>query len=175
MSIYEEIQGWLEQVRSEVRNLQVLLDNEQDEIETVQLVVEENVEVKAGSLQVTGIVKTEDSVDVGNLSHLVEKFSRHLKNDTNFRSQVKGAVGDQGPQGEAGSRGPTGDTGDRGPQGKPGSKGPIGNSGTNRRVPHDYRGLVCTRCRKRLGFRPEPGGNPCPSCGLSHPRGTMCP
>ncbi|MCI5227982.1 MAG: collagen-like protein, partial [Candidatus Electrothrix sp. AX2] len=120
MSINEEIQGWLEQVRSEVRNLQVLLDNEQDEIETVQLVVEENVEVKAGSLQVTGIVKTEDSIDVGNLSHLVEKFSRHLKNGTDFHHQVKGAVGDRGVQGETGNRGPTGDAGDRGPQGKQG-------------------------------------------------------
>ncbi|MCI5228270.1 MAG: collagen-like protein [Candidatus Electrothrix sp. AX2] len=146
MSIYEEIQGWLEQIRSEVRNLQVLLDNEQDEVETVHLVVTE-IEVKAGNLQVNGTVQAAETVSVGDLSRLVEKFSRHLENDTDFSSLVKGAVGDQGAQGEAGSRGPTGDAGNQGPQGRPGTKGPTGDSGNNR-----YRNCRPTRCTDDRGY-----------------------
>ena len=136
MSIYEEVQGWLEQVRSEVRNLQVLLDNEQDEIEALQLVVENSLEINGG-LQVTGAFQAAETVSVGDLSHLVEKFSRHLNDDTDFRRQVKGAAGDRGAQGETGSRGPTGDVGIRGPQGRPGSKGTAGDSG---KIPPDSTG-----------------------------------
>jgi hypothetical protein len=152
MSIYEEVQEWLEQVRSEVRNLQVLLDNEQDEIETLQLVVEENVEVKAGNLHVKGIMQANDIISAVDISPLAGVFSRHLKESADaisvsFRSQVKGAVGDQGAQGEAGSRGPTGDAGNQGPQGRPGSKGPTGDSGNNR-----YRNCRPTRCTDDRGY-----------------------
>lgn len=173
MSIYEEIQGWIEQISSEVRTLQVLLDYENEKIETVQLVVEE---VKTGSLSVTGGAEAASTVNVGDLSALTERFSLRLKDSEDgvsigFRSQVKGDDGDQGPSGDRGEQGAKGEIGEVGERG---DQGPIGEPGLN------GRGRYCGTEEPIPIHTEEPIHRGeyffnCPNCRGKHRRGEVCP